>query len=276
MVKFKHVTFSYPKNRSLGITRFLRRIPPLNIISRSRRDATKNPHRPRNGASSPALEDVSLDIPEGQFLGLLGHNGAGKTTALRLMLGLLRPQAGHIKVGGYVPGSPSAPRTLVSYMPELVGVYEMLTGFQNLEFRARAAQVEPAEIRPRSKALLKRLGLLKRGSEKVGYWSKGMKQRLSLACTLVCHPRILLLDEPTNGLDPESLSIILEILRRANAEGTTIIMSSHDLHSVRRVCTHIAIIQNGHIIHTGALDGNIESLEKMYLKLTVGESRWMQ
>ena len=271
MIKFEHVTFRYPRNRGLGLTRFVTYLSPITLFAQFRRTAKKNPHKPRSNENQPALNDVTLDIPDGQFLGLLGHNGAGKTTALRLILGLLRPQTGHIEVGGFAPGNPSAPRTLVSYMPELHGIYDRLTGFQNLEFRARAALVDPAQIRPRSEDLLKKLGLLERGSEKAGYWSKGMKQRLSLSCALISQPKLLLLDEPTNGLDPESLAIMLEILKQANAEGTTIIMSSHDLNSVRQVCTHIAIIQNGRIIHTGALDGSIESLEKTYLKLTVGE-----
>ena len=101
-----------------------------------------------------AIENVTMHISRGQTLGLLGHNGAGKTTTLRLILGLLRPQSGCIKVNGLIPGSPNIPRGLVSYMPELIGVYEKLTGFQNLEFRAKAAKVDRTQIRLRSEKLL--------------------------------------------------------------------------------------------------------------------------
>ena len=122
-----------------------------------------------------ALDDVTLHIRQGQVLGLLGHNGAGKTTTLRLILGLLRPQSGQIRVDGFMPRSAQNPRDLMAYMPELGGVYERLSGFQNLDFRARAARVAAADIRPRSEELLDRFGLLKRGDEKAGYWSKGMR-----------------------------------------------------------------------------------------------------
>jgi len=215
-----------------------------------------------------AIEDVTMHIPRGQTLGLLGHNGAGKTTTLRLILGLLRPQSGRVKVSGLMPGNPNIPRALVSYMPELNGIYEKLTGFQNLEFRARAAKVDPTQIHPRSKKLLDQLGLIERGHEKAGFWSKGMKQRLSLACALICQPRLLLLDEPTNGLDPESLSIVIQILQKVQDKDTSIVLSSHDLNSVRKICDHITILQNGRLIHTGVLEGKAELLQETYLKLT--------
>jgi len=216
-----------------------------------------------------ALDEVTLRVGQGQILGLLGHNGAGKTTTLRLILGLLRPQSGQIEIDGFTPGSPRMPRGWVAYMPEVSGVYERLTGFQNLDFRARAAKVAPAQIRLKSEELLDRLGLLERGEDKAGHWSKGMRQRLSLACALICQPKLLLLDEPTNGLDPESLSIILQMLREVYNEGTTIVLSSHDLNSVRKICTDIAVLQHGRLIYTGAPDGTVESLEDLYLKLTV-------
>jgi ABC-type multidrug transport system ATPase subunit len=230
MVKFEHVTFAYNK--------------------------------------APVIEDLTLHIPQGQVLGLLGHNGAGKTTTLRLILGLVRPRSGRIQVGGLTPGDPNMPRALVSYMPELNGVYEKLSGFQNLEFRARAARVDTPQIRPRSEKLLEQLGLLSRGREKAGFWSKGMKQRLSLACTLICQPRLLLLDEPTNGLDPESLSIVIHMLQ--NVKHTSIVLSSHDLNSVCKICDHVAILQNGQLVHTDVLQGTAEALQQTYLQLTTG------
>lgn len=215
-----------------------------------------------------AIENVTMHISRGQTLGLLGHNGAGKTTTLRLILGLLRPQSGCIKVSGLKPGNPNLPRALISYMPELSGIYEKLTGFQNLEFRARAAKVDRTQIRPRSEKLLDRLGLLKRGHEKAGYLSKGLKQRLSLACALICQPRLLLLDEPTIGLDPESLSIVIQILQEVQDKDTCIVLSSHDLNSVCKICDHITILQNGRLIHTGVIEGKVELLQETYLKLT--------
>lgn len=212
-----------------------------------------------------------MQIPQGQALALLGHNGAGKTTTLRLMLGLLRPHSGDIRVGGFVPGSSHAPRGMVAYMPETNGVYEKLTGFQNLEFRARAAWVEPERIRSMSEQWLERLGLLDRGDEKAGFWSKGMRQRLSLACALICQPKLLLLDEPTNGLDPESLAIVVRLLQELHDAGMTIVVSSHDLHSVHEICEQAVILQNGRCVYAGGLEGNAESLRKTYLQVTTNE-----
>lgn len=217
------------------------------------------------------VEGLTTHIPQGQALALLGHNGAGKTTTLRLMLGILRPQSGDISVGGFVPGSSRAPRGMVAYMPEVNGIYEKLTGFQNLEFRARAAWIQPECIRRMSEKWLERLGLLERGDEKAGFWSKGMRQRLSLACALICQPRILLLDEPTNGLDPESLSIVVRLLQEVHDEGMTVVVSSHDLHSVHQICEQVVILQKGRCVYAGSLEGSAESLQELYLKATTRE-----
>jgi ABC-type multidrug transport system ATPase subunit len=215
-----------------------------------------------------AVDDISFHVNKGQILGLLGHNGAGKTTTLRLILGLLKPQSGNVTVGGYDLRNANIPRTLMAYMPETNGIYERLTGFQNLEFRARATGIDINQIKTKSKMWLDRLGILDRGNEKAGTWSKGLKQRLSLACALICQPGLLLLDEPTNGLDPESLSVVLAILQDARESGTTIIMSSHDLNSVVTICSHISIIQKGQVIYMNALEGSFKSLQKTYLEMT--------
>jgi len=214
------------------------------------------------------INNVDLNIAQGQIHGILGHNGAGKTTTFRLLLGLLKPKSGLIQCDGFVSEDRNFPRGLISYMPESIGIYEKLTGFQNLEFRARTARVPHSQIRPKSKELLKSLRLLNRAHERAGYWSNGMKKRLSLACALISQPKLLLLDEPTSGIDPESLSIIRQILKKINNQGTTIILSSHDLNSVEKICTHISILQYGKLIYTGVLDGNISSLEEFYLKHT--------
>lgn len=212
-----------------------------------------------------------MQIPQGQALALLGHNGAGKTTTLRLMMGLLRPHSGDIRVGGFMPGSSHTPRGMVAYMPETTGVYEKLTGFQNLEFRARAAWMQPERIRGLSEQWLSRLGLLQKGNERAGFWSKGMKQRLSLACALISRPKLLLLDEPTNGLDPESLAVVVRLLQELHDEGTTIVLSSHDLHSVHQICAQAVILQNGRCVYAGSLEGNAESLRETYLQVTTSE-----
>jgi ABC-type multidrug transport system ATPase subunit len=215
-----------------------------------------------------AVEDVTLHVEPGQIVGLLGHNGAGKTTILRLILGLLRPKKGVIKIDGFEPTQPRLPRTLTAYVPETTGIYERLTGFQNLEFRARAAGMERAQIRRQSATWLERLGLLRQGHEKAGFWSKGLRQRLSLACALIVRPRLLLLDEPTVGLDPESLDLMIRILKETHANGTTLVISSHDLHSISELCSHVAILQSARLVYAGPLSETTEQLKRTYLGLT--------
>ncbi|MCA9940183.1 MAG: ABC transporter ATP-binding protein [Anaerolineales bacterium] len=216
-----------------------------------------------------AVDDLTMCIHRGQSLAILGHNGAGKTTTLRLILGLLHPQQGRILVNGLAPDSPLIPRGMIAYMPETGGIYDRLTGFQNLVFRARAANVDPTDIHARSTFWLEKLGLLQRGDEKVGYWSKGLKQRLSLACALICNPRLLLLDEPTNGLDPESLSIVMKVLQETNAQETTLLICSHDLNAVQQVCNQMIIIQYGRLLHMSSIeDATPELLREKYLELT--------
>jgi ABC-type multidrug transport system ATPase subunit len=123
-------------------------------------------------------------------------------------------------------------------------------------------------IKTESEMWLDRLGILDKGNEKAGTWSKGLKQRLSLACALICQPSLLLLDEPTNGLDPESLAVVLDILQDVHERGTTIIMSSHDLNSVVTICSQVLILQKGQVIYMNAVERSFESLQKTYLELT--------
>lgn len=218
-----------------------------------------------NKRRSNAVEDVSFEAKPGQILGLLGHNGAGKTTTLRLIAGLLQPQRGSIRVCNLAPGSAAAPRNLTAMLPEGTGVYAKLTGSQNLEFRARAAGIPGAQIRPLVTEWLARLGLSERSQEEAGYWSKGLRQRLALACALITRPQVLLLDEPTVGLDPESLEVVIAILLQERAAGTTIIMSSHDLPSIARTCERIVILQHARLIYDGATPENADELKQLYL-----------
>lgn len=217
-----------------------------------------------------AIDGLSLHVPAGQTLGLLGHNGAGKTTLLRLALGLLRPQAGTLRVGSLDPQQGSPPRGLIAYVPEWVGTYDKLTAFQNLEFRARAARLDPSRIAEQSETWLRRFGLFARAGEQVGYWSKGMKQRLSLACALIAAPEILLLDEPTSGLDPESRALFKAILREVQPNLAATIICSHDLDFVYTLCNRITILQYGREVLSGPLPPTVEALTQVYLQHTAG------
>ncbi len=219
-----------------------------------------------NKKSGNAVEGVSFEARPGQILGLLGHNGAGKTTTLRLIAGLLQPQHGNIRACHLAPSNAAAPRNLTAMLPEGTGVYAKLTGSQNLEFRARAAGIPRAQIRPLVTEWLARLGLSERSQQEAGYWSKGLRQRLALACALIARPRVLLLDEPTVGLDPESLEVVIAILLQERDAGTTIIMSSHDLPSIAKMCERIVILQHARLIYNGSTPKNADELKRMYLE----------
>lgn len=203
------------------------------------------------------INNLNLYVKKGNIHGIIGHNGAGKTTLFRLTLGLLKPQKGKIMLK----------TNDISYMPPDNGLYQKLTAFQNIEFRARIFKISPKIFKPEANSLLKQLHILKRSNELVLKWSTGMKKRLALACTLIANPKILVLDEPTNGIDPESLNIVVNMLKRINEKGVTILLSSQDLNFISKVCNYISIIQNGNLVYENSIDTN-KNIEDTYLKYT--------
>jgi ABC-2 type transport system ATP-binding protein len=214
------------------------------------------------------INDLDLIVKEGEIHGLLGHNGAGKTTILRLISGLLDPSQGSVTFFENMTHT-SHSIDFISYMPETIGIYEKLNSSQNLEFRGLAEGLSKHEIEQRSKGLLSKLGLNGRKKELAGYLSHGLRKRLSLSCALVKNPRVLLLDEPTSGIDPASLRIIIDLLKDLNKNGTTILISSHDLATISKLCSSISILQEGKIVYEhGISDVNLEHLETIYLEKT--------
>lgn len=211
--------------------------------------------------NNDVINDLNLHIKEGSIHGVLGHNGAGKTTLFRLTLGLLKPQKGKILLG----------TNDISYMPTDNGLYEKLTGFQNIEFRAKIFKVSPSVLNTEANLLLKQLRILRRANESVLKWSTGMKKRLALACALIANPKILILDEPTNGIDPESLNIVVNMLKKINEKGVTILLSSQDLNFISKVCNYISIIQDGSLVYENSINVN-KNIEDIYLKYTNSNS----
>lgn len=212
------------------------------------------------------IDNLDLQIEKNEIHGLLGHNGAGKTTVLRLIAGLLKPDSGHITP--FEDDDPKRnPGEFFSYMPETIGIYEKLNTMQNLRFRGEAEGLSNNEIKSRSSELMEKLGLGKRKNELAGYLSNGLKKRLSLACALIKKPRLLLLDEPTNSLDPASLKVIIDLLKELNKSGITILICSHDLPTVAKLCSCVTIIQEGKSIYNSKIS-DINSLEKVYLEKT--------
>lgn len=209
-----------------------------------------------------ALNQLELRIPQGAIYGFIGPNGAGKTTTMRILTTLLRPDAGEAFVAGHsVERERDAVRRAVGFMPDFFGVYERMTSTEYLEFFA-AAYAVPAARRPQLIGDLLSLVDLstKREAEVMGL-SRGMKQRLSLARTMLHDPALLILDEPASGLDPRARVELRELLKELRSMGKTIMISSHILTELAEMCTHIGIIENGNLLASGEVDTILRSLQ---------------
>jgi len=196
-----------------------------------------------------AVDRVDLRVPAGTAFGYLGPNGAGKTTLIRMLLGLTRPDAGSMQILGHpVPAQRSAALMRVGAMAEEPRFLDHLTGRENL--RINAAAREPAAA-SRIEDALERVGLTERAGERVARYSTGMRQRLGVARCLLADPQLLILDEPTNGLDPAGVVEFRAMIRSLVAEGRTVMLSSHLLDEVEKICDTAAIVDRGRVVAQG-------------------------
>ena len=186
-----------------------------------------------------ALNDVSFTVPKGSVFGILGPTGSGKTTLLGIVMDILRPTQGTYLWNGQ-PGS-NEQRKQIGTLLETPNFYHYLSGQKNLQIAAAIKEKGKEDI-PK---VLEKVNLLQRKDSKFSTYSLGMKQRLAIASTLLGNPDILVFDEPTNGLDPAGIAEIRELMKELNRQGKTVIMASHILDEVEKVCTHVAIIQKG-------------------------------
>ncbi|HEY9397864.1 MAG TPA: ABC transporter ATP-binding protein [Burkholderiales bacterium] len=198
-----------------------------------------------------AVNGVDLVIETGEVFGLIGHNGAGKSTLFKLMLGLIPATAGDIHIGGSpVRGERFRQvRRHLGYLPENVVLYDNLNGLETLEFFASLKDVPQSACAP----MLERVGLAHAGDRRVKAYSKGMRQRLGFAQALLGDPKLLFLDEPTNGLDPEGIRDFYGILREQQAQGVTIILTSHILSEIQERVDRLAIMKTGRIQALGTV-----------------------
>jgi ABC-2 type transport system ATP-binding protein len=202
-------------------------------------------HLTKDYGSFRALDDLNLQIGEGEIFGLLGPNGSGKSTTLRLLLGFLRPTAGRARVGGYDCWSQSvAVRRMVAYLPGELRLYENMTGRQLLRFLEGLRQQSLGQD---CESLAKRFDIDLR--RPIASLSSGMKRKLALMQVLLPKTALLILDEPTNTLDPTMRDELLEQLLAAKARGQTVLFSSHVLHEVERVCDRVGILARGRLVH---------------------------
>jgi ABC-2 type transport system ATP-binding protein len=203
-----------------------------------------------------ALDDLTLEVRAGIVFGFLGPNGAGKTTTIRLLLGLLDPSSGEAEVLGHnVRTNAQQIREGTGALLEHHGLYERLSASDNLYFYARVARLGRAEARARVRELLEQFGLWDRRDDAVGTWSRGMKQKLAIARTLLSRPRLVFLDEPTAGLDPIAAATLRnDLAALADQTGTSIFLTTHNLAEAERLCAQIGVVANGRLVAFGHPD----------------------
>lgn len=210
----------------------------------------------RDFDSVRALNGLSLEIPAGIIFGFLGPNGAGKTTTIRLLLGLLEPTSGYAEVLGFdTQTQADRVRAHSGALLEHTGVYEQMSPEDNLEFYGRAFCIPTGERKARIHELLTHMGLWERRKDRAGNWSRGMKQKLALARTLLHRPSLVLLDEPTAGLDVQAAAAIREDMKAlASRENVTIFLTTHNMLEAEKLCHQVAVIREGSLVAMGSLD----------------------
>ena len=189
-----------------------------------------------------AVDDLNLEVEEGEVLGFLGPNGAGKTTTIRMLAGIIAPTSGYAEIAGQrTDGDIEHLHEVIGLLTETPALYDKLSAERNLKYFAGFYPI--AEIKPRVEKYLKLMGLWERRKNRAGTFSKGMKQRLALARALLHEPQVLFLDEPTSGLDPEAAQEVREIIKNLSSTGRTVFLSTHNLTEAEQLCHRIAVIR---------------------------------
>jgi ABC-2 type transport system ATP-binding protein len=225
-----------------------------------------------------AVRELSFTVQPGEVLGLVGPNGAGKTTTLRCLAGIIPPNSGTVRIAGIDLGQdPVAAKRLLAFLPDEPRLFDYLTVRQHLAFVARIYGV--ADHEALAQPLLEELEIAEKADQLPGELSRGMKQKLAIACGLLHAPRVIFFDEPLTGLDPLGIRRMKDSIRKRAREGAAIVLSSHLLHLLEEVCSHVLILKQGEKIADGTLaevsarfangDANV-SLEEIFLRATGG------
>ena len=220
-----------------------------------------------------AVDGIDLDVPAGSFFGLVGPNGAGKTTTLSMATGLLRPDAGALSIlGTDVWRDPTTAKKLVGVLSDGVVLFDRLSGEQLVTYHGLLYGMERATVRTRVGDLLELLDMRDAGGTLVVDYSAGMTKKIALACALVHAPRLLVLDEPFESVDPVSAANIRDILHGYVDSGGTVIVSSHAMDLVQRMCDHVAVISDGRVLASGTVDEvrGESTLEDRFVELVGG------
>ena len=223
--------------------------------------------------SKPAAKDISFEVNKGEVFGLLGTNGAGKSTTIKMMCGLLKPTRGLIKIGGIdLNRMPLKAKALMGYLPENPLIYDKLTGAETLELIGKLRKLSNKMIEQRVKYYAEALGLGEQIYHEVGTYSKGMRQKLAIAMTLIHDPEMILLDEPASGLDPRYTKILKDWIKNLSANGRTVLLSTHIIEMAENLCDRIGIIDQGKLMAIGTVNEiqtstGLNNLEDAFIKL---------
>ena len=228
-----------------------------------------------------AVDDLTLAIPRGRLFAFLGPNGAGKTTTIKMLCGLLRPDAGKVRVCGHdMSGSALEAKAKIAYIPDQPYLYDKLSGREFLTFVARMYALDEAAFEERLASLVESFDMADYLDDLCESYSHGMKQRLVISAALLHEPEVIIVDEPMVGLDPRSARLMKDILRRRARAGATVFMSTHTLAIAEEVADDIGIIHHGRLIAQGSVaelhamsesPGNLGNLEDVFLDLTAEE-----
>lgn len=228
----------------------------------------------KNYGAFPALKGLSLEIPDGALHGFVGPNGAGKTTTMRILATLMKPTSGTAFVDGTdVVKDGQKARKLVGYMPDFFGVYDSLKCWEYLDFYARCYRIGAEERKTMTRRLLELVQLEEKEDEYVDALSRGMKQRLCLARSLIHDPKLLILDEPASGMDPRARAEMKGILRTLREMGKTVLISSHILPELAEMCDSLTILDHGELVFSGsveALNDKMNGNAPLDIRLTEG------
>lgn len=229
--------------------------------------------------NKPVVDNLTLEIQEGEIFGLLGPNGAGKSTTMNMICSLLKPTAGNIELFGMdIKKDVNKIKPLIGYIPQDLAIYGNLKAWENVELFTSLYHIKGKELKTAIDEALDFVELTDKRNSFAKTFSGGMKRRLNIACALGHKPKLLIFDEPTVGIDPQSRNFILEKIKEANNDGTTVIYTSHYMEEIEAICTRIAIMDNGKIVAIGTKDelknmvrrtaDEDISLEQVFLTLT--------
>lgn len=213
-----------------------------------------------------ALKEFTLSVASGRISALLGPNGAGKTTLMRVITGQLRGYTGKVTIFGR-KNMDRETLQLIGYAPQPISLFASLTAMENLRFFGTMADLPDKQLGVRSREMLETMGLADYAEKRVSSYSGGMLRRLNLAVALLHAPGLLLLDEPTAGVDPQSRHHIYETLKKLNAEGITILLSTHIMEEAQRLCSQLTLVDKGSVVFAGDM-ADIDDLEKFFLEKT--------